>query len=475
MTARRKKKHARHSHANPPRPINWRLIYVLLAAFALFTVSVSLYLNYLVGGGILLMVLVAAYYGRQIARRMARDARQRDHSVAWLRYAEARTRKILDTAGDGIITVDGKGIVKSFNRAAARIFGYKPAEIVGGKLSMLITVPQRPGRSDAIASMVGTGEAKIIGVRGEVAGRRKDGTTFPVEPAVSKIRLGRMARYIYVVRDLTERRRAEEALRRARDELETRVQERTAQLAEANRSLQEEIATRKRAQESLVQLSRRLLQTQEAERRHLARELHDEIGQTLTAIKMNLQAARRTADAEASPRLEESIGIVERTIAQVRNLSLDLRPSMLDDLGLVAALRWYVDRQAQRAGFTAHLDADANAPRLPQEVETACFRIVQEALTNIVRHAQAKQVDVKLWQGADGLHLVVHDDGTGFDLAAVRQRAARGASLGLLGMQERLELVGGSLEIQTAPAQGTEIRVRVPVPKTSPAKEREEG
>lgn len=212
-------------------------------------------------------------------------------------------------------------------------------------------------------------------------------------------------------------------------------------------------------------LSKQLLEIQESERRHIARELHDEIGQALTAVKVNLQATQRvTKDNILEPYLGESISIVERTLQQVRNLSLDLRPSLLDDLGVVVALRWYVDRQAQRAGFNAQFSTEISADmRLPTEVETTCFRVVQEALTNIVRHAQAQHVEVELRQDEKELELLIRDDGIGFDINAVMERAAGDLSLGLLGMQERVQLIGGSIEISSSLTQGTEIRAYFPL------------
>jgi len=216
--------------------------------------------------------------------------------------------------------------------------------------------------------------------------------------------------------------------------------------------------------ERLHTLSSQLMEAQETERRHLARELHDEIGQALTAVKINLQAVQRSceANAVASP-LQESIGIVEIALQQVRNLSLDLRPSLLDDLGLVAALRWYVDRYAQRSGITAEFSTNSGqAGRLPN-IETACFRIVQEALTNVMRYAQAKQVSVKLQQRPQELHLMISDDGIGFDVQAARIRATSGGSLGLLGMEERALLAGGQLKIKSRQGYGTQIEVRFPI------------
>src|SRR6266511_883496 len=146
----------------------------------------------------------------------------------------------------------------------------------------------------------------------------------------------------------------------------------------------------------LQSFSQRLIETQEAERRRVARALHDEIGQALTAHKLNVQIIQHSANASPlAQHLNDSIGIINRALQQVRELAFDLRPSLLDDLGLVAALRWYVDREAQRAGLMSEVVAGPVDTRLPPELETACFRIAQEALTNVVRHAQARQVWVE--------------------------------------------------------------------------------
>jgi PAS domain S-box-containing protein len=218
--------------------------------------------------------------------------------------------------------------------------------------------------------------------------------------------------------------------------------------------------------ERLQNLSQQLVEAQETERRHIARELHDEIGQVLTVLKIDLQGIKRSPDAlPFAARLEGTVGIVEQALQQVRNLSLDLRPSLLDDLGLVPALRWYVDRLARRAGLAVQFAADRLEKRLPADVETTCFRIVQEALTNVMRHAQAQQVSVELRRRDEDLLVVIRDDGVGFDLRHTLQRTERGASLGLLGMQERVHLVGGQIEIESAPTRGTEVRIRFPMSK----------
>jgi signal transduction histidine kinase len=216
------------------------------------------------------------------------------------------------------------------------------------------------------------------------------------------------------------------------------------------------------AQQRLHTLSQRLLEAQETERRSLARELHDQIGQALTAVKINLQATQRGTDPATSARLAESVAIVERALQTVRNMSLELRPSLLDDLGLISALRWYVDRQAQRAGFGAHFSGAVSTPLAPH-LETICFRVAQEALTNVVRHARAKQVTVSVRQEGRELELAITDDGCGFDVAAAYEVTPEGASLGLIGMQERASLGNGRLQIDSAKGQGTTVRLILPL------------
>jgi len=242
----------------------------------------------------------------------------------------------------------------------------------------------------------------------------------------------------------------------------------TAAVAVNNAVLFEEV---QRSQERLQALSQRLVDAQETERRRVARELHDVIGQALTAVKINLQATQRLIPATPGTRVEQGlesiIDNVEHTLQQVRDLSVDLRPSLLDDLGLAPALRWYLDRQAQRVGFSAQfVAAPALERRLPPHLEIACFRIVQEALTNVARHAQAQRVKVELRERDGELTLRIADDGGGFDVERALRNTAHGASLGLLSMQERATLVGGQIEIESSPAQGTAITVRLPLARS---------
>jgi PAS domain S-box-containing protein len=225
-----------------------------------------------------------------------------------------------------------------------------------------------------------------------------------------------------------------------------------------------ELAGRQLAQyaEQLKVLSRRLLQAQEDERRALARELHDEIGQTLTAVKLSVAVLRRrTGSGEDEAMLADGLAMIDRAIAQVRDRALDLRPPMLDDIGLAGTLEWLVSRLAAKVSLRITADIAPLTERPEREVETAAFRIVQEALTNVLRHAGARRAEVRLWQEDGLLCLSVKDDGAGF----VPQ--ARGSDFGLSGMRERALLLGGVFMLDSSPGQGAEIRARLPLrPKT---------
>lgn len=220
-------------------------------------------------------------------------------------------------------------------------------------------------------------------------------------------------------------------------------------------------------------LSRRMLGIQESERRRISRELHDQIGQSLTAIKIHLQSLLLRPDApRQAPQIEEGIQIVDATISQVRDLSLDLRPPQLDDLGLVAALRWFLDRQAAASRLAVRLDADLAGVDLDQDVQAACFRIVQEAVTNALRHARAREIRVCVRAAGGELSIVIGDDGRGFDVEAARRAATTGKSLGLISMEERATLAGGRLECRSSGGRGTEIHARFPLRTAADAAQR---
>ncbi|MEI7768975.1 MAG: GAF domain-containing sensor histidine kinase [Chloroflexales bacterium] len=217
------------------------------------------------------------------------------------------------------------------------------------------------------------------------------------------------------------------------------------------------------SRDRLHTLSIQLLHVQEDERRALARELHDQIGQELTIIQMNLQDLLDGDPAQLPELVAASIATVEHVLAQVRDIALNLRPSQLDDLGLAEALRWYSERNAAQGRFALTFDVPALIPRPPVAVETTCFRIAQEAMTNILRSAHAAHVWLTIRLEASALTLTVRDDGRGFDLAAAHARAVGGTSLGLLNIEERAALIGGRATIESTPGQGTTVRAWLPL------------
>ena len=227
----------------------------------------------------------------------------------------------------------------------------------------------------------------------------------------------------------------------------------------------EDITGRKRAETELRNYSRRLIEAQESERKHIARELHDEIGQVLTAVRINLQSLGQLGQTNSiENQITEDIRVIDEALKRVRDLSFELRPSLLDDLGLAAATRWYVDRYTKRAGMTAEvqIDSETSQARLPREVETACFRILQEALTNVARHAQAEHVWITLRSLDSLLLLSVKDDGIGMEASGLQDGDNRSNTFGLRGMEERALAVAGSLEILSPVSGGTEIRALLP-------------
>lgn len=230
----------------------------------------------------------------------------------------------------------------------------------------------------------------------------------------------------------------------------------------------EDVTERVRAEEALQDsaerlqhLSRRLLTLQEEERRHLSRELHDEFGQILATITLHLQAAKNTGGGAAQPSLDESIALLQRAGAQVRNLALELRPMLLETAGLSATLRWLAEQYQQRTGIVTEVDGDTI--EMSSEIAIAAFRVAQEALTNVVRHARAQHVWIELSQSEGRLRLIVRDDGAGFDVGRILERAAEAGNLGLIGMRERVEILGGQLTIDSQIGHGTRICVSLPV------------
>jgi PAS domain S-box-containing protein len=374
---------------------------------------------------------------------VAQDLRERRRAEELLQWQA----ELLDLANDAIFVRDlERDKIIYWNDGAVRLYGWSSQEALGAYIhDFLKTVFPRP-LTEIKQELLAKGFWA-----GELIHTTKDGAKITVSSRWTLLRdsHGVPNKSLELNTDITEQKRAEEALKAAHEELEQRVAERTAALSDAN--------------ERLRILSRRLMEIQELERRAIARDLHDEIGQALTAIKLNLRELRELAiGLGAETQFADSLEILDQVLRHVRSLALDLRPSLLDELGLVPALRWYVGRQADRAGWEVEFCADGVTTRPSPEVEIACFRLAQEALTNVARHAEAQKVVVRLEMNQRGLTLIVRDDGKGFDPLLIRSGALAGASIGLSGMEERVKLAGGQIVIQSATAMGTEIRASFP-------------
>jgi signal transduction histidine kinase len=212
--------------------------------------------------------------------------------------------------------------------------------------------------------------------------------------------------------------------------------------------------------ERLETLSMRLLQVQETERQHIARELHDEIGQALTALKLSLDTVNDVSLEDVPARLEETRRQVDELLGRVRNLALDLRPAMLDDLGLLPALLWLFERYSAQASVHVNFEHRGLEGRFNPEIETAAYRIVQEALTNVTRHAGVREVTVRSWSDARSLSVQIVDQGVGFDTQAT---LAAGATSGVAGMRERVLLLAGHFRVESTPGKGTRVSAELPL------------
>jgi signal transduction histidine kinase len=294
---------------------------------------------------------------------------------------------------------------------------------------------------------------------------RKDGTRFYVSGVLARLRHGgRLMGYAKVARDLTRQKYAEDEITRAREGLEHRVQERTRELANANESLRREVFERQRVEDARVFLLRELVNAQEGERRRISRELHDQLGQQVSALGLKLSLLKENKDLRADFRDEviKLEALVKALDSDLDFLVWELRPTALDDLGLVEALSDYADSWSQHFDVKVHLQvAGMEDTRLEPEIETVLYRTTQEALNNVAKHANAKTVDIVLARDQDEVSLTIADDGAGFDTQQPFGTGAKG--LGLIGMRERAALAGGSVTVSSRPGHGTKVLLRMPV------------
>ena len=390
------------------------------------------------------------------ASKVARDITDRQQGDE----VRALLAAIVDSSDDAIVGKTLDGIITSWNRGAEQIFGYSAPEAVGQHIFLIIPADRRAEEIEVLARL-SRGE-KIDHF--ETLRQTKDGRQIPVSLTVSPIRDARgvIVGASKVARDITERRRAQEALKRAHDELEDRVRQRTAELLELNESLRSEVEHRQSVEQQRAQLFSRLILAQEDERRRIARELHDQLGQQMTALRLTLETLKTLSGESSAVRAQvEALQDLARQLDQdIAFRVWELRPAILEGLGLTAALAEYAGDWSKRYGIRADLHMTRPiGGRLPSQIETTIYRFAQEALNNVVKHAKADRVDIILEHTREHVSLIVEDNGIGFNPSGAE---TAGEGFGIIGMRERAALAGADFQIESAPGDGTTVILRVP-------------
>ena len=398
----------------------------LLVAANVFALYLGMSEAWLIGSTIMADVVFVGVGALVVAREVMVADRH-------VEATDARLSAIVDAAMDAILTVDETHAVVQFNRAAEALFGCTRAEAIGAPLERFLPQRYRSAHRGHVERFGRTGTtSRKMGDTTTLWALRSDGVEFPIEASISHAADGERRYYTVILRDITRRLEYEEALKKSREELRD--------------------------------LSARVIDAREEEKAHFARELHDELGQMLTALKMDLAELMRrlpAGDAALAAKAAEMNALLDRTVASTRRISADLRPLMLDDLGLADAAGWLVQEFAKRSGIRCESrieDAEA-LQAAPKTVSTAIYRALQESLTNIGRHAGARNAWIALSARDGDIRLDVEDDGRG----VAEDDLAKPKSLGLKGMRERFSYIGGSFEIVAAPRGGTRIAVRAPL------------
>ncbi len=351
--------------------------------------------------------------------------------------AEKRFQDVIESAPDAMLLVDRQGVIRLVNAQAERLFGYSRTELLGQPLEDLMPMPRRGAHGDYAREFFASPSVRQISMGLNSTAQRKDGTSFPVDISLGPLDTAEGVWAACSIRDITERKKAEEQQNRLLEELS-------------------------RSQAEQQALSGRLQEVQEAERRQIAGELHDRIGQNLTGINLNLQIVENQLGPEPDPavvnRLVDSQKLVEQTTRDVRDVMADLHPPLLDEYGLFSALQWYGSQFSERTGIATRVTGSELMPRLPSNVELVLFRIVQEALTNVAKHAGAAEVTIAV-QSSDGAAcLDIEDNGRGFDTEPLQPSSGR-LHWGMMTMQQRASSIGALLEIRSAPGQGTHLSI----------------
>jgi PAS domain S-box-containing protein len=409
----------------------------------------------LFGFGATLLLMVIA----QFVRKLSIEVAERRRIEESLRSSQARFAGILQISAEAVISTDSGQRITLYNQAAEKTFGYTAQEAMGQSINMLIPERFRAAHAKYVTQFAESAKQSLLmSARRQVFGLRKDGTEFPMAASVSRLDVAGERLFTIICSDVTEQARAAEELRRAHDELELRVRERTADLEKSNQSLQGEILERKRAEEEVQELSRRMMRVQEEERRNLARELHDGATQNLVALTLNMAGIRDSGGLTpgAQAMIEESVRLVESCTSELRTISYLLHPPLLEELGLRRTLRGYVEGFSRRSGIAVALTTEGELEQLGFDVELAVFRIVQECLSNIHRHAHSATASILLSRSGQLLTLEIADQGRGL------RSGADNAGVGIAAMRERVRLLKGHMEIRTG-SSGTTIAIRLPL------------
>ncbi len=373
-------------------------------------------------------------------------------------------RNIVETMNAAAVTLDEKGVILHSNGLLSVMTGVPLQALIGSPFHRLVA----PGWRKAFFNFRKRSRKKKT--REELILLTADGRPLFVQLSGNTQPLWGMERTYVVITDISELKQAEDALQRAHNQLEQRVRERTAELSAANKALSAEIAERsqaeeklKRSSEELSNLSRRLQDVREEERKRISREIHDQVGQMLTVLEMELSFLIRKLSRKEDVRVDELESIrdrVDETITVVRRVAAESRPMLLDDLGLKAAVEWQAAEFERRTGIKVKLHLGAHEIEPEQERATAIFRILQEALTNVARHAKASGVNIGLKVvDKELLKLTVRDNGVGITEGAIRDAN----STGLIGMRERMVPFNGSVKIEGSPKKGTTVAITVAV------------
>jgi PAS domain S-box-containing protein len=413
--------------------------------------------RYTLASGILISLLIAWLTYTFV--RLRNEIGEKRLAEEAMRNSQARFAGILEISPAAVISTDQAQRITLFNQTAEKMFGYAEEEVLGQPLNLLIPEEFREvhchhpkNSADAIENNC------LLAEHWLVFGRRKNGTEFPMGTASSKLELGGEEMFTILCTDVTRQVRAEEALLAAHDQLEMRVLKRTEELSDSNAALELEIEERKAAQEEVLQLSTKLMRVEDEERRRLARELHDGAAQNLVPVALNLHQLRKALAGNSVEivRLDESLQFLEQCTSELRTISYLLHPPMLEELGLGRALRGYVEGFRKRSGIDAVLQAPRELSGLSFEVELTVFRIVQEALSNVLKHSGSATALVMVTRDKNELTIEIADQGRGI----AGDKDARGVGLG--GMLERVRLLQGKLTIQSN-KEGTTIRARLPI------------